>query len=116
VRRYLINFNVFAVLAASAFGETSSIASSHRPHNTRNASTVPLQSCPKNNSFVNFESPHWHPLNVISNCLLLAVNALNNGLEVYSVHDKLTDWASLMILTAGSISASLPATPENRFA
>ncbi len=72
-------------MAASAFAQTSSIAPSQVPINTSNASTVPLQSYLRNNSFVNFESPHVHPLDVTSNGLLLAVNTPNNSLEVYRV-------------------------------
>jgi DNA-binding beta-propeller fold protein YncE len=48
--------------------------------------TVPAQSYLRNNSFVNWESPHVHPLDITSSGQLLAVNTPNNSLEVYNAN------------------------------
>ena len=46
---------------------------------------VPPQSYLRNNSFVNWESAHVHPLDITPDgTKILAVNTANNSLEVYS--------------------------------
>ncbi len=51
--------------------------------------TTPPQSYLRNNSFVNFESAHVHPLDITPDgAKLLAVNTANNSLEVFSVSNS----------------------------
>ena len=69
VNRIWIGLAAFAVLAATLFGQAN----------------VPPQSYLRNNSFVNWESAHVHPLDITPDgTKLLAVNTANNSLEVYS--------------------------------
>ncbi len=70
MNRIVISVGAFLALSSLTFGQ---------------ATTVPLQSYLRNNSFVNWESPHVHPLDITPDGKkLLAVNTANNSLEIYT--------------------------------
>lgn len=71
MHRSTISLVGFLALSVSLFGQSP---------------TVPSQSYLRNNSFVNWESPHVHPLDITSSGQLLAVNTPNNSLEVYNAN------------------------------
>ena len=69
LHRNWIGIVVSGALSAAAFGQI----------------TVPAQNYLRNNSFVNWESPHVHPLDMTPDgTKLLAVNTANNSLEIYT--------------------------------